>query len=228
MRDFYKPSVILQLVGHCNETIVTELHPMLDARDLEKRLQEYPLYNNLKTRMQLCISFVDILRALHSGYDGKIYVQCDAGSLLKLAGQFLLTEDFHLVLSDVDSMEAIELNGKIRKLIKCTVWGELKGYFPAPEQLWPYKGHFKASKMPLYDEKVEIWKIPDMCLYFLGDDASSLKLMQSLKPIHKRCKSRDSRKRPSAEEVHKAYVTIYHDILNRTNVSPSSHAKTMS
>ncbi|XP_052706934.1 protein O-mannose kinase-like [Crassostrea angulata] len=213
MKNFYRPSVLLQLVGHCNDTIVTEVHRLLDARDLEIRFKEYPLYNTLQTRMQLCVSYVDILRTLHSGHDGKIYVQCDANHIQKLAGQFLFTEDFRLVLSDVDSMETILVNGTNKRLIKCTVWGEVTGRFPAPEELWPYKGGYDASKLPLYDEKIEIWKIPDVCLYFLGDDVSTRQLKRSLKDNHKQCKNRNPRKRPTAEQVYKTYLTIYKDMI---------------
>ncbi|XP_052702968.1 protein O-mannose kinase-like [Crassostrea angulata] len=213
MKNFYRPSVLLQLVGHCNDTIVTEVHRLLDARDLEIRFKEYPLYNTLQTRMQLCVSYVDILRTLHSGHDGKIYVQCDARNLQKLAGQFLFTEDFRLVLSDVDSMETILVNGTNKRLIKCTVWGKVTGRFPAPEELWPYKERYDASKLPLYDEKIKIWKIPDVCWYFLGDDVSTLQLKLSLKDIHKQCKNRNPRKRPTAEQVYKTYLTIYKDMI---------------
>ncbi|XP_062579986.1 protein O-mannose kinase-like [Saccostrea cucullata] len=219
MKNSPQRSVLLQLVGQCNDTIVTEIHPLLDARYLETRLKEYPQYNTLSTRMKLCISYVDILRVLHSGIDKRIYVQCDARSLNKLTGQFLLTEDFRLVLSDVDSMEAIILNETSRRLIKCTDWGQVTGYFPAPEELWPYTGMFDASRMPLYDEKIEIWKIPDMCLSFLGDDHSALKVKRSLKEIHKWCKNPNPRKRPSAEEVLHAYVRVLRDVIkSRVNI----------
>ncbi|XP_061190273.1 protein O-mannose kinase-like [Saccostrea echinata] len=213
MKNSPQRSVLLQLVGQCNDTIVTEIHPLLDARYLETRLKEYPQYNTLSTRMKLCISYVDILRVLHSGIDRRIYVQCDARSLNKLTGQYLLTEDFRLVLSDVDSMEAIKFNDSSRRLIKCTDWGQVTGYFPAPEELWPYKGSFDASKMPLYDEKIEIWKIPDVCLSFLGDDHSALKVKRSLKEIHKLCKNPNPRKRPSAAEVLHAYVRVLRDVI---------------
>jgi glycoprotein-mannosyl O6-kinase len=220
MKNFFHPSVLLQLVGHCNDVIVTEVYPLLDAQDIENRLEEYPAYNTLSTRMQLCISYVDILTVLHSGIDGKIYVQCDAPFLNKLIQQFLVTEDFRLVLSDVDSMETIVLNGPNRQLIRCIDWGELHGYFPAPEELWPYNGTYQASKMPFYDEKIEIWKIPDVCLFFLGDASYALEVKRSLKDIHTQCKNKDPRKRPSADDVLQIYIRVLRDVVkSKSNVT---------
>lgn len=216
MKNFFQPSVLLQLVGHCNDVIVTEVHPLLDAQDIENRWKEYPTYNTVSTRLGMCITYVDILKVLQSGTDGKIYVQCDAPSLNKLTQQFLITEDFRLVLSDVDSIETILLNGTNRRLIKCTDWGELHGHFSAPEQLWPYNGSFQADKMPLYDEKIEIWKIPDVCLFFLGEDPSAFLVKRSLKNIHKQCKNQDPRKRPSAEEVLQVYIRVLRDVVGST------------
>lgn len=67
-------------------------------------------------------------------------------------------------------MEIILVNGMNKRLIKCIVWGEVIGSFFVFEELWFYKGGYDVFKLLLYDEKIEIWKILDVCLYFLGDD----------------------------------------------------------
>lgn len=67
-------------------------------------------------------------------------------------------------------MEIILVNGMNKRLIKCIVWGEVIGSFFVFEELWFYKERYDVFKLLLYDEKIEIWKILDVCLYFLGDD----------------------------------------------------------
>lgn len=81
LQDFSNHPDVLQIVGHCNETLVTELHAMADATNLEKHLRQNKEFDNVFVRFQLCIDFVRIMTTLHSGHGGKVFAHCDAGNV---------------------------------------------------------------------------------------------------------------------------------------------------
>uniref|UniRef100_A0A3B3BJB8 Protein O-mannose kinase n=1 Tax=Oryzias melastigma TaxID=30732 RepID=A0A3B3BJB8_ORYME len=73
-------------------------------------------------------------------------------SLEKTLSQFLLTSDFRLVVNDLDCGHQ-----------------ELTGDFVAPEQLWPFGNKTLSDDlMPGYDEKTDIWKVPDVTRFIMG------------------------------------------------------------
>lgn len=68
--------------------------------------------------------------------------------------------------------------------------------------------------MPRYNEKADIWKVPDICRKLLGKNASQ-ELKPALSDIHSKCKETDPSKRPSAEAMLEKYHQV-RDILNQT------------
>lgn len=62
--------------------------------------------------------------------------------------------------------------------------------------------------MPHYDEKVDIWKIPDVCNFLIGDIIGASKLQLYLFDIHSKCKQDDPKLRPTAKIVLDYYKTV--------------------
>lgn len=195
---------VTQLLGFCQDSFVTEYHS-LGTAELVNDLLNGPMaiHNNLETRFGLCINYVEMIGFLHSSPIGT-RVMCDSNDIDKTLSQFLVNPDLTLVVNDLDALpEVTDGQG-----IKCG-HRQLFGDFVAPEQLWPYGDvSFSDDLMPGYDEKTDIWKIPNMCNYFLGDSNEASLLQFHLYQIHKQCKDRSPEHRPSALEVLNAYHEI--------------------
>ena len=174
------------------------------ANKLDQVLPLLNLHNNNEhnVRIKLARNYLQILVFLHNSPLG-VRVMCDTNDLTKLLSQYLITDDFHLVVNDLDALP--EVNHKLDQLVKCG-HHELYGWFVAPEQLWPYEDTpFDDLEMPGYDEKIDIWRIPDVVLWFLGDSLDSLQIKAKLKHLFNTCKATDPKLRPSASEVLKIF-----------------------
>ncbi|XP_061179482.1 protein O-mannose kinase-like [Saccostrea echinata] len=218
LKDFSNYSEVLQLVGQCHQTIVTEFHAMANATNLEKHMEKYKHYDNIRTRFQLCIDFVQIMTIFHSGQGGKVYAHCDGNSIHIVLWQYLLTDDFRLVISDVDALVDLEILNGVTKRKVCPV--ESRNYsvpFNAPEQHWPFKKKpFNFSKMPPYDEKIDIWKIPDICIRFLYHKHIKAVVLPHLLNIHSKCKNRNPKDRATAAEVLQVYKHVYQNFFKKS------------
>ncbi|KAK3094532.1 hypothetical protein FSP39_002953, partial [Pinctada imbricata] len=197
---------VTQIIGKCDSITITEHYQVGSILYLDQVMEA--VYGNdhrteAMTRMQLCIDYVEIIDFLHSWNPNKTYVMCDTYSLEVAVGQFLLTDKLRLVLNDVDYMAVIDNLRK--KKITC---GKREQFdLMAPEMLKPSQNKpWTIRNNFYYDEKIEIWKIPNMCNYFLGKENSMM--MRQLSEIHSRCKNIDPRKRPSAREVLHMYKNI--------------------
>ena len=193
---------------------VTEYHPLGNAANfadlLNNEMKLVTSYNitshdNICYRFSMCIQYVDILAFLHSSPLGTL-VMCDSNDLMKTLSQYLLTSDLSLVVNDLDATPDVNDDPYIG--IKCG-HQQLFGDFVAPEQLWTQSGRFRDSLMSTYNEQVDIWKIPDVCSYFLGSHGSSHSIKFHLFNIHKRCKHVDPTLRSSAREVLREYHRIW-------------------
>ncbi|XP_045129144.1 protein O-mannose kinase-like isoform X2 [Portunus trituberculatus] len=130
-------------------------------------------------------------------------MMCDSSTLIKTLEQYLLTTSGNLVLNDVDSLARVMEGG--------TVCGhqELKGDFVAPEQKWPFDGdEYRTERMPPYSEKADIWKIPPVCNFFLGNSDGARTLRYHLHSIHRRCREKEPHRRPTAHEVLWSYEAL--------------------
>ena len=127
----------------------------------------------------------------------------------KTLSQFLITSDLKLVVNDVDALPLVNHSSQVK--IKCGP-RQIYGDFAAPEQLWKHpEREFVNSEMPSYDEKIDIYKIPDVCEYFLGDLQASEMLKFHLFKIHKLCKEEMPHNRPSAKEILEEYSKIWNE-----------------
>lgn len=201
---------VVTLVGVCKEdgVFVTEYHPLGSALTLEATLAQdrYLRLNSWQTRLRLALDYVAFLVFLHNS-PGGTRVMCDSNDLHKTLSQFLLTSDLRLLANDLDALPRVEPGGQG---VKCG-HNQLTGEFVAPEQLWPYGEDvpFSDDRMPGYDEKSDIWKIPDVTRFLLGHVSGSDVIHFHLFQIHAQCKKQDPRLRPSAHEVMSVYRSAY-------------------
>ncbi|XP_019389719.1 PREDICTED: protein O-mannose kinase isoform X1 [Crocodylus porosus] len=206
---------VVKLLGYCKEqyTILTEYHPLGSLKSLNKTL-DLPKYKGLNTwhhRFILAIDYVRILHYLHNSPLGTL-VMCDSNDLGKVLSQYLLTSDFHIVVNDLDALPLV--NQSAGRLVKCG-HRELRGEFVAPEQLWPYGEEvpFDDDLMPPYDEKTDIWKIPDVSNFLLGHIEGSDIVRLHLFDIHMECKKRNPGERPSAQIVLDTYRKVLTSLI---------------
>ena len=167
---------------------------------------------SLEIRLQIVTDYLKIVNFLHSNEHGP-RVMCDSNDLKKTLSQYLITDDFHIVLGDLDALPIVRKSSK--ETIKCG-HRQLFGSFVAPEQLWPFAVEpFDDEKMPGYDEKTDIWKIPDIVYYLLGESALAENIKFRLFNLLKRCKSLVPRKRPTAQEI----LSNFLNEINQVNLA---------
>lgn len=158
----------------------------------------------------MIVDYVKIMNYLHNSPIG-IRVMCDTASLRKLLTQYLITDDFHLVVNDLDNTpDARDENG-----ILCANRKELL-QFVAPEQRWPFNESvpFRSDLKPTYDEKIDIWKIPPVVERILGDVNGSRFTKSKLRRVMERCRATDPRQRPTANEVLQRLLRVQRLIRN--------------
>ncbi|XP_058036445.1 LOW QUALITY PROTEIN: protein O-mannose kinase [Ahaetulla prasina] len=201
---------VVKLLGYCEEEfmILTEYHPFGSLKNVNEilNLPKYKKYNTWHNRFLLAIGYVNIIHFLHNNPLGT-FVMCDSSDLNKTLSQYLLTSSFHVVVNDLDALPL--LNRRAGELIKCG-HRELEGEWVAPEQLWPYGKEvpFEDHLMPAYNEMIDIWKIPDVSNFLLGDVDGSDLVRFHLFNIHETCK-KNAAERPSAQMV----LDIYNNVL---------------
>ncbi|KAF8784970.1 Protein O-mannose kinase like protein [Argiope bruennichi] len=200
----------VQLIGFCNNNILTKYYALGNALNVNYHLRNsLKAYDSVNLRLDLCINYVNVINFLHTSPVGT-RVMCDSNTLEKTLSQFLLTDDLNIIANDLDATPEVD---KIKKGILCGNRA-LIGSFVAPEQLWPYGDQkYDPEKMPLYDEKTDVWKIPDICNWFLGGSSEADILKYKLFNFHKTCKNRDPSKRPSAALVLEMYKNVRKELL---------------
>lgn len=204
MQHFHGSQRIAQLIGFCDDILITEYYTLGESANFQNMVRASPEFDNISLRLQLCVDYVEILSDLHSSVDEVMYVMCDTNNLDKLLTQYLLSEDMHLVLNDVDSVAEMTFVGGEWRGIKCGK-RELEGEFVAPEQKWTGATEFNDTEMQTYDEKTDIWKVPDVCNFFLGSGPEVTRLQFKLLDIHMACKSLNPRDRPTAIQLMLTY-----------------------
>lgn len=201
---------VVQLIGYCSNAFITEYHPLKSTYNANTVLarDEYAKYDTLATRFSWAIKYVHVIHFLHTSPLG-VRVMCDSNDLQRTLSQYLLTSDLDILLNDLDALPMV--NHTSKDLIKCG-HRQLFGDFVAPEQLWPHgEEEFSDERMEGYDEKTDIWKIPNLFEFFVGEVNGSESLKFTLYDIHKQCKSIDPTDRPSAAQILEAYDKAWED-----------------
>ncbi|XP_077992084.1 protein O-mannose kinase-like [Glandiceps talaboti] len=211
IKSFASSVHVVQLIGQCDGSAILEYHPLQSLDYLNEILTQdkYKQFDTIIFRFQLSINYVKIIHFLHTSPLG-VCVMCDSNDITKTLSQFLVTEDLTLIVSDLDALPQVDTERG--NLIKCG-HKQLYGDFVAPEQLWPYDDRvFDDNDMPGYDEKTDIWKIPNAVNFILGDVTGSDIMRFHLFRIHRQCKERDPALRPTAEEILHEYEHVYKTI----------------
>lgn len=192
---------VSQLLGHCGrDTIFCEYHPHGNALNLQHLFARHQI-NSPVDRFSLCIDYAQIIGLLHQ----HSMVMCDSNSLEKTLTQYLINDHFQLILNDMDALPRLD---NLTKLTKCG-HRQVIGDLVAPEQQWPYLDRpFNDSLMPSYTEQVDIWKIPDVCHWILGQVSLPSFVRHLLHFIHSQCKLALPRARPTARQVIRFYQLI--------------------
>ena len=205
---------LIQLIGWCNDDIlITEFHPFGDANRLPSILNEISQTHNFSVRLDLCLNYIRIIDFLHNSPIGT-RVMCDSNTLEKTLSQYLVTNDLRLVLNDLDALPRVVDGG-----VKCGR-RQLLGSFVAPEQLWQRDEPFNDSALNGYDHKTDIWKIPDVCHWFLTSEPNQSEFSSSVESIENElkdtingCKSVDPSDRPSARQVLQSYAKAFENFI---------------
>uniref|UniRef100_A0A3B3DS18 Protein O-mannose kinase n=1 Tax=Oryzias melastigma TaxID=30732 RepID=A0A3B3DS18_ORYME len=192
MLQALQDTAVVQLVGLCAEDHSFGVFAQ----------EQHQFHHMWQIRLRLALDYVSILHFLHNSPAGRL-VMCDSNSLEKTLSQFLLTSDFWLVVNDLDALPKVDVGGGL--LVKCG-HQELTGDFVAPEQLWPFGNKSLSNDlMPGYDEKTDIWKVPDGTRFIMGGvrggDLVHFHLFE--------CKREEPKLRPSALDVLRVYRSVY-------------------
>ncbi|ESO90283.1 hypothetical protein LOTGIDRAFT_123453 [Lottia gigantea] len=212
LKLFQPDNKVVQLLGSCEKSniFITEYHPLTSAEHLENILNKHAFLNTLKTRFKFCLEYIEIIEFLHTRPEGK-FVMCDSNDPVKALSQFLIRDDLTLLLNDADALPVVDR--VTENLVKCG-HRELTGDYVAPEQLWPDDStDFDDSKMPGYDEKTDIWKIPDVCKLLLGNVPGSTSVLLKLFEINTLCKDESPPERPTVSEVLHSYRAVYQQVI---------------
>jgi glycoprotein-mannosyl O6-kinase len=212
LKHFHGSPKIVQLIGVCDDIMITEFHSLGEASNFNSHLNTFPETNAIFQRFLLCIDYVEILSELHSSTENVKYVMCDTNTLSKVFTQYLLSGDLRLVLNDVDSIAEVTKVDEEWRGIKCGKH-ELDGDFVAPEQRWSSEEDYNDREMQAYDEKTDIWKIPDVCNYFLGNSAEATSIQMRLLKIHMECKHFNPEARPIAQLILRTYRNVLSQVF---------------
>ncbi|XP_041048904.1 protein O-mannose kinase [Carcharodon carcharias] len=212
---------VVKLLGYCEEdhTILTEYHPFGSLININSILEQEDqrAFNTWEVRFRLAVEYVMFLHFLHNSPLGP-RVMCDSNDLGKTLSQYLLTTDLHVIANDLDALPLV--NRSTGASVKCGA-RQLQGDFVAPEQLWPFGDDlaFSDDLMPPYDEKTDIWKIPDVTDFLLGQVEGSDVLRLHLFQLHQDCKRNMPEQRPSALRVVQTYKAIYTSLTQESELS---------
>ena len=182
-------------------TVYSE-HGSLDNLDKISRKLNLSEVDELRWRIQLAIDYLKFLNFIHNSPIGT-RVMCDGQALPKLMSQFLIQDDLRLVASDIDTLPEVTST----KLIVCSHF-DLRDLhkrhktFIAPEELWPWpKQPFNKSRMPGHTEKVDIWRVPDVLAFLLGNTSGAMQVRTHCVDLFKSCQHLDPKQRPNSSEI---------------------------
>lgn len=188
-------------------------HGSLDR--LDKVLQNYTDLYNFRIRSNLAIDYTSILHYLHNSPIG-VRVMCDSNDLLKTLSQYLITDELRLVVNDLDALPEVDIDKS--KYITCG-HRQLFGDFVAPEQLWPNDDvEFNDALMTGYDEKIDVWKTPDVLLYILGSSSYASQVKFRLFDLFRRCKNIEPSFRPTMDKIRDELLKTFETILTRNEL----------
>ncbi|XP_059821313.1 protein O-mannose kinase isoform X2 [Hypanus sabinus] len=198
------------------EMIQTEVTVVEPIGQGAVKQEEHREFDTWEVRFHLALEYVNFLHYLHNSPLGT-RVMCDSNDLTKTLSQYLLTTNLHVIANDLDALPLVNRSAGV--LIKCGT-RQLHGDFVAPEQLWPFgdKLPFSDDLMPPYDEKTDIWKVPDVTDFLLGQVGGSDVVRLHLFQLHQDCKKNKPQLRPSILNVVKTYKAVYDSLIQESDL----------
>lgn len=130
-----------------------------------------------------------------------------------------VSDDGRVLLNDVDAIP--QANRSAGLLVKCG-HQQLKHHpYIAPEQEWPFKGKaFKDADMPGYDEKIDIWRVPETVAALLKirpsaskpADPARARIVAWVAALSTRCRARRPADRPDIVELQREWRNLNRNI----------------
>jgi len=190
---------VTQLIGFCEEddTLVTEYFPLKDLSKINQLLQN-EIFDSSAFRINMCLKYAKLLDFLHNSPIGTRSL-CDTKTLRNTLSQYTLRDDFAIVANDLDLLLQPNQCIKIYQKRVTTIF--------TPPEMRNYT-HFNTN-IPI-DEKIDIWKIPDVCDFMLGDFKIQLphSTQKVINGLHGSCKNERPDLRPSARNVSHQYESV--------------------
>ena len=177
------------------------------------RRRDLSTHNNIQTRFQIAVDYVRIMNYLHNSPIG-VLVTCDGVSVPKLLLQYLITDDFHMIVNDLDSLIEVTEDGGCAK--RPNVSRALQR--ERERRGWPKEGqplHFHLA--PTYDEKIDIWKLPWIVKRLLDSVKGSSFANSELREIMEWCNVIDPQQRPTANEVLQVLLRVQQFIVTNSS-----------
>lgn len=211
MVELQQTGIVAQLIGMCEEPAWPEV--VLQYHSLGSLLTVSQLPDVLTLRWRIIMSYLDVVEKLHNRVPRSPRVLCDASRTEITLSQFLLTDDFRVVLNDVDELIAAGNDGKVR--CNCNIIrggseytgenGETGGCLVPPEQK-------QCGTNIFYTEKIDIWKIPDITRAIIGDSEEAMDVWEELHRLHQECKNANPNLRPPIEYVVDKYKQLQYKL----------------
>lgn len=211
MVELQQTGIVAQLIGMCEEPAWPEV--VLQYHSLGSLLTVSQLPDVLSLRWRIIMSYLDVVEKLHNRVPRSPRVLCDASRTEITLSQFLLTDDFRVVLNDVDELIAAGADGKVRcncNIIRGGSEFDENGERPGgclvpPEQK-------QCGTNIYYTEKIDIWKIPDITRAIIGDSPEALSVWDELHHLHQECKNSNPNMRPPIEYVVDKYKQLQYQM----------------
>eukprot|EP00731_Ephydatia_muelleri_P025105 Em0017g188a len=198
---------MLQPIGYCTETgivVFTADKPLLAPLSDVYEVVRGGRCDNYLFWFKMCVEYVRILARLHSASAARSYVLCNSHTLQQILDQIFVTPEFRLVLGGYDNLPIVVNEKGREERIRCSD-DNLVGPFVSPEQQWPFARYkvFNPREQPPYNEKADIWKVPDITRSLLARCGSNRcrEILHYLTATHVRCKSKVPQQRPNANEL---------------------------
>ena len=182
------------------------LNQLLQQPELSK-------FNNIQTRFQLAVDYVRIMNYLHNSPIG-VRVMCGARNLDLLLSQYLITDDFHMIVNDVDNLREVTENGGCyqRPNVSRALQREIE------RRGWPKEGNpLKFELKNSYDEKIDIWKLPWVVEKLLDSVKGNSFANSELREIMAKCHAIDPQQRPDANEVLQELLRVQQLIVKNSS-----------
>lgn len=172
-------------------------------------------------RLKFAIQMIASFDYLHQGLRLP-RVHCDLHTVMQAFGQWVVSEDLRLFLSDLDELPIVDEKKKIPATCEREPFGKMEmAAFLAPEARYSPREFDEELPLKPLDQNADVWKFPDLFANIMNKSPGKLRLetlasldidyhfKTELESIHNRCKNHEPSKRPSSRVVLIEYLRLY-------------------